>query len=90
MIDPTQQQQQAADQSVQQKQQYDSKKASQRAFAASGPDDPPPGSGAADREALIKHVSSAPVMHKGGVVSADGRNSEYRKVYLSRKQSKRG
>lgn len=26
--------------------------------------------------------------HKGGVVSADGRNSEYRKVYVGRKKSK--
>ena len=83
MISVNPQQQQEADRSVQSAAQTASKKAGQRAYAESGgsSEDSPGQRVAAD---MIKSVT----MHKGGVVSADGRNSEYRKVYVGRKKSK--
>ena len=39
----------------------------------------------------VNEYLNAPKMHKGGVVSApEGRSSEYRKVYVARRQSRQG
>lgn len=73
----------AQNQGMQQnKQQADAKKANQRANA-SGADPDPAGTAGAIRTSQLQQFASS--FHKGGVV---GRSSEYRKVYLSRKQKK--
>ena len=40
---------------------------------------------------IAEYNAALPKMHKGGVVSApEGRSSEYRKVFVSRRQSRQG